>query len=837
MKFRGRLNNTWLALPLAATVAITACAPQSTQQANRTADVPAVVEQVQQAKMLPVGTFAGMVATYENGDFRPVVGAIVKVDGGEGQAVTDADGRYVFNGLKPGDYKVAVTKDGFAAGEAAVTLSPVTGTPRVNVAMNMSSYGLKQIAAFPATITGVVTDPRGAALPSATVRVATTAGTGTNQIVPANPNGFYTVTIPNMTVSPISPGWVQVTAFGTTPGGVKVEVDEIWAKPITSASLVVNARCDAFTRPQNMTHPSGTFTPMGSTTAAIDVEWMSTRADEFYLRLTYDDGILPAGDTSFAVLPESVTNTPAVGAVPQKCNIKYRVPFTFPSNVSTYTVEIIPFGQTSAKVTSGTSLVVQYTEQNFSDDMEYAADDTLVDDSPGTGSVNNGLTLVAGENAKYTLKVRNDNATISPDLRVKGIATAGATIVSATVTTKDSNPAVPVTTTVNATIVGPDASTGAWSITGFTIPKAVPLGAQGEADVDIVFSTPPTLAPGTSFTVSGIEVEMPSAALKDTSTTDVTTTPSQTLAIKGINRSELKFNAAKSIVAGANANDGMSLVHLEVDLGNTGSSAFGAIKIVDETLTNQLVPASKAVLKGNKLLPLAGAPLGLTTADVLGITVDANAEVQITPSDNTWTLETLCTVINIAVPGVTASREAGTNFLKIERNVAGSTPTVKVGPSTAATTLAALGLSSGQVATAGANGMLARYLDDGVGANLQPTVTSVGGTTTWQFAAGGTSSHVAGGKVTATFTVIPTAPVVPVLSTAYNDEIIIEYVLEPTSGPGVAGVTAGNGLAAMGPKIVGINHIFPFTTLNRDVAVTSVNGLTKLDDAAGATPI
>lgn len=828
MKIRGRMNNIWLALPLAATVAITACAPQATQQANRAAEIPAVVEQVQQAKMLPVGTFAGMVATYEDGDFKPVVGAIVKVEGGEGQAVTDADGRYVFNGLKPGDYKVAVTKDGFQQGEAQVNLSPVTGTPRVNVAMNKSSYGLKQIAGFSATITGVVTDPRGAALPSATVRIATTAGaTGTNQTVPANVNGFYTVTIPNMAVSPISPGYVQVTAFGVSPGGVKVEVDEVWAKPITSASLVVNARCDAFTRPQNMTYPSGTFTPMGSTTAAVDVDWMSTRADEFYLLLTTGTG------QKFAVLPESIANTPAAGAVPQKCNIKFRVPFAFPPNDYTYTVQVVPFGVTAAAYGDGTSLVTDYTAANLGADLAYTAH-TIADASEAVGDGGtlpnnvNRTRFVAGEDVAYALNITNSNEAISQDLKVKGKAPVGSTITSATVTTTYHNGAPVVTNIAAGNIVQPN-GTGDWSVTGFSIPRAFDntIPAElGKANVVINFASSTAAAPGTTFAMSAVAVDMPSANLTDPAPPGATVPAS--LTVTGIDRNAAKI-VSKVIDDGGTASDGFARVTLVIDPTAT-TTALGAMRFTDQTASNQLTPASKAVLLGTVVQPAAPTAMGLNgpgvSQDKIGLIVDGGAEVVVSVASAGWDLETLCAFINGFVPGVTASRDAGTNKMKLERNVAGDSPIeVKIGPSTTGNMLTKLGFTAAQQ-DFGTNGIAARFTNDGNGAHPQPTVTQAVGGTTWQFATSSTSTHNADGSVTGTFSIEPTGTVAPA---SYTPLITIVYPIDKMGGG--AGFSLGGGGAAMGPKFLAVNQVAPFATVGKDIGL-AVTANTDLDDPA-----
>ena len=846
MKFHGRLKTTGLAQPLAATVAITACAPQAAQQTAKNADVPAAVEQVQQAKMLPVGSFSGMVAAYEDGQFKPVVGATVKVEGADGSAVTDHEGRYLFEGLKPGDYKVVVAKDGFAQGEGTVKLSPVAGTPRVNVAMNKPSYQLNQIAPFAATVTGVVTDPRGAALPNATVRVATTAGTGTNQTVPANANGFYTVTIANMAASPISPGYVQVTAFGTTPGGVKVEVDEVWAKPITSASLVVNARCDAFTRPENLTYPSGTFTPMGATNAAIEADFMSTRADEFYLRITsLDDGTGLPGQV-FAVLPESITNTPATASTNQKCNIKFRVPFAFPPNNSTYEVEIVPFGITNAAFTDGTKFVVNYTLAQFTSNIAYTAH-TITDGTKGIGeggavpnNANNGI-FVAGEDVVYNLDITNANLNVSPDLRVKGKVPAGTTIASVTVTTTYNN-GTPVATTIPAGNITQPNGSGDWAVTGFTIPNATGGGALlGQADVAITFASATNLAPGNTFDVTNVAVEMPSAGHVDGTPPAAVVANAPLPTVSGVDRSNL-FLVSKTINQGTAGDDGYAFV--ELLLRPTGTTAASVYRFTDTTKTNKLTPGRKAVLNGTTGQPVAPGQIGLNgpgvNQDKIGLIIDGGAEQVVSVASGGWDLETLCAFINGLIPGVAASRDAATNRIKLERTVAGSNRSIKIGPSSTSNLLTKLGGLSVNQTDTGTDGVVARYVaaggtplpaTSGTPAAAVPGVAQNAGAT-YQFSAASTSTHNADGSLLASFSIEPT-------NTAavgtHTGDITINYVIElqnlPLAGDPAVNLRLGGGGAAMGARTISINQVAPFTILTRDIAVPLTTNTQKADPA------
>lgn len=836
MKLHGRLNGTWLALPLAATVAVTACAPQATQQANRTTDVPAAVEQVQQAQQLPVGTFAGMIATFEDGQFKPVVGATVKVEGQDGTAMTDVDGRYVFNGLKPGDYKVVVTKDGFAQGEQQVNLSPVAGTPRVNVAMNKPGYALKQAAITPfnLTVTGVVTDPRGAALPNASVRIATTAGTGTNQTVLSNANGFYTVTINNMSASPISPGYVQVTAFGTSPGGVKLEVDEVWAKPVTSASLVVNARCEAFTVPRNMTYPAGTFTPMGALNATIEVENISTRADEFYLLLSGNTATTASGTYQFAVLPESITNTPAAGAVPQKANIKFRVPFAFPADASTYTVSIVPFGQGAAAYTGPGNFVVQYTQTDFSNDVDFTTHDIADANEPPTipANVNTGK-FVAGEDAVYTLNLTNDNTNVSQDLKVKGRVSTGATIrgVKLTTTMEGAPDTVVSASVAPANITQPDGN-GDWSVTGLSLPQATGFGT-GKAKIEVTFASSTATVGGNNFAVSNVAVEMPSAGHVDQSgpAAAVTNSPFN---VRTVARDVLTL-VSKTIDDGAVANDGYAEVTLVVDPG-AASNAAGVYRIVDQTESNKTTPPRKATLLGSVAVPTQPNTVGLSNADVLEFIIDG---VTATPkavnltNASTWTLETLCQIINLSVPEVTASRDAGTNKIKIERKVAGSSKSVAIHTTTTQNVKDRLGFTAANSTDSGSDGLEARFAAL-AGAPDTPVVTQAAGAT-WDFVTGSSSSvHNNDGTLTTTFAIQPTngAAVATV-----NGLITIKYVIQlqgmPAAGSNAANLLLGKSATAAavatGARISALNLVAPFTVIDRELNVTAGTNTMKAD--------
>ena len=804
---RAYVLSTWLTLPLAATVALAACAPQAVQQANRAADVPAAVEQVQASALLPAGTFTGMVATEQGGKFVPVANATVQVDGAATLAVTDSEGHYVINGLKPGSYQVSVTKDGFVKGQTEVNLSPVAGTPRVNVAIAKAEYGLKAITPITSTITGVVKDPRGAALPSATVKVASSTGTGlTSTQVTADVNGFYNTQLTNAAVSPLSPGWVQVTAFGTTPGGVKVEVSTVVAKELTGASLVCDAKCDAFTLPKNITFPQGTFTPMGST-GTVKAEYFSKRADEFYLELT-------SGAQKYAVLPEAITNTDA-GAnntPPQNCVVTFRVPFTMPS--STFSLKIVPFGIATAAQAGPSNFVVNYDATAFEADVAYNSEALTDISEPAIlpPNINQGL-YVAGEDAKYTINLVNNSPDVSQDIKLKGKAPVNTTIASVKVTPK-SNAVVGTAITIAAgNIVQPN-GTGDWSVTGFSIPAKVAAN-KGEALVEVVFTSPVNQATGSQLALTAMACEMPSAAIVKT------TAPNSTLnlGVSNIDQANIKFSAAKVIADEGAMPNGIGQVTLVIT--PTGATALGAIKITDQTLTSITAPTTpKATIIGthNPVLPASPTALGLLTSDKIGVQVDANPEVVVSVISTSWDLETLCGFVTSVVNAASGStvidcKRSGNQFF-LQRTAQGTSKKVAITNSSTNNLLTQLGLVVGQ--QSGQDGVDCLFSGAGVSAT-QP------GGTVWTFN-NATSAHNADKSVTATFTLQP--PTAFVGADTFTTPITVVYRIQNTGG---ATINLGGGGAAMGAKMTAVNLIAPYTTAGKDLALAT-NANTKIDD-------
>ncbi|MFP5501708.1 MAG: carboxypeptidase-like regulatory domain-containing protein, partial [Candidatus Sericytochromatia bacterium] len=266
-------------------------------------EVPASVApaKAQAPAHLPAGVVEGLVAMWDGQDFVPVAGATLRVEGTKHAATTDAEGRYHIEGLAPGGYRMIVSKDGFAASESRMVMGPVSGTPRVNMALSPATYSVQQIAAFTATVTGVVTDPRGSALPGATIKLlcnVSNNGAGSNATETTNVNGFYAHTLADVSANSSSPGQVQASAYGLSPGQVRLETSNVTAANLTSSSLVLNVQTDAYPTPGTPTWPNGTYSVPG-TIATLNATQLSQRADEFHVRLT-------SGTMDYDLLPDSV---------------------------------------------------------------------------------------------------------------------------------------------------------------------------------------------------------------------------------------------------------------------------------------------------------------------------------------------------------------------------------------------------------------------------------------------------------------------------------------------------------------------------------------------------
>ncbi|MEB3222555.1 MAG: carboxypeptidase-like regulatory domain-containing protein [Candidatus Sericytochromatia bacterium] len=829
MPFNVRNPRTLVTATLAATVALAGCAPTSLMASRQAIEPPAAVAQGTES-VLPAGTFTGLVAAFDGKAFAPVGGARLEVLGTGKVVETDGDGAYTVAGLKAGTYKVAVTKAGFERHEAEVLLSPVAGTPRVNVALNpaRSGYGLQQTP-ITVTVSGVAKDPRGAALPNAVVRFAA-AGSGTGQATTtasANAQGFYSVQLTGMVVSQASPAYIYVTASGVSPGGVNLATLAPVGRPLTGASAVLDPSCAAFTLPGAVTFPNGTFVRLTDPNpeAVVEIERASGRADEFYIELTDD-----LTGQVYGVLANSVADV--AGANPPRKLIRFRPPATISG--STFSARYRPFG-TSQMTNFGSSYVVNYTQADFDSNLTYGTQalrdwskssvETLEGASPTivvgllARNPNEGL-WVPGETARYQLTFQNSNANVSQDLRLTGAAPVGSRIARVLLTTRRNGVVVAnrqaLVATTNFSIT--NATTGAFEVKGFNVPDEEG-GSNGEATIEIDFESPASLPPASQFTLNNLIVTMPSAGLTRGAAPGTggvqgfTDTATSTRGDIVVTAGAGGLTIAKSIVDSAVA--GLAEVTLTITPG--GSTAAGAFRIQDITGTSMNIEPARATITGTTALAAQGTNVGFQPPEQLVLRVDGVTLAPIVVADN-MTLETFCQIVNATTGNqVTARRNPnGSNTFQIVHAQIGSASTIEIDTTTTDSLSTRLGLTEGPGgAAAGADGLIAEFAGNGAGVTM-PTTTG------WTFS-GTTSQHtvVSGaGRVTAGFNILP--PSTPLTGPdTFTTPITVRYNIRRTNNAG--GHTVGGGAAGFGATINAVNAVTPYTDTLRDLAVGGVN--------------
>ena len=809
MRHSSRQPSKVLFVAVAAALAASACAPAAMLDQSQGASVKQAVRQPQSVPVLPVGTVSGVIASFDGKAFVPVVGATVRAEGVSGTAVTDAEGRYTMGGLPSGNVLLTATKEGFNESSLQVTLSPVAGVSRVNIAMAAPKRVLQgNNGTQTAIITGVVTDPRGSALGGATVKVLSNAGTnGFNlPLVTADANGFYTASLPSIAVSALSPSQVQVTARGTSPGGVKLESTEVKALALTSTSLVVNAQCDAFTRPGTPSFPNGSYGPM-DTVATLEATNMSSRVDEFYIELS-------SGGKTYGVLPNTVIITDATPTTLQRGTVTFRIPFTLPAN--TFTARIVPFGQALQATAASGSFVTVYTQADLDTDVSYAVNSALVDNTTTTGM--NSATFLGGETAQYRITLANSSTSVSQDMEVAGTAPVGSTISSITVTPTVGGVAQAPVTLTAANITQPAPADGKWSIRGMSLPTRQG-GSNGQAFVQVNVVAPVTLNNGDNFAITGLSARMVSANLTKT----VAPADSGNLTVANVDKAAFTITS-KTITDVGVANDGLARVTLV--LTPTGSAALGRFTLTDTTRTDMVASAAKATITGTETpLPPIGTSLGLTTADKLVLRVDGGAPITIGIPSASMDLETLCGFINnyTGLFGLVNATRTVDNRFRLERTVAGTTRTLQiiagVNETTdnfldrvivgSGTTLTAF-KAAAPVATAvaGTDSIIAEYT--GTGAAVRQSANTV-----WGFVTGADSIQNSDGSVTARFSIDPPAAFGG--TDTFTTPITIDYRLRKESG---AALTLGGGVGAtFGASTTFFNLLNPFTDATKNQAM------------------
>ncbi len=504
---------------------------------------------------LAAGSVSGLVATCVAGEFQPIAGAVIQVAGSDRRAVSGPDGRYAFSGLTPGSFSLRIAAPGYAPATSRVTLDPVNSVPRANVVLARAGYGLTQVASFDANVSGVVTDPRGAALPSATVHLVdncANGGVGSNAFVTTDANGFYTATIPAVAVSAASPGVVQVSATGLSPGGVRLDNLNFISGFLAGPAIVLSPQLDTFEAPGTPIITGSSFVAPGGL-ANVTATGLSSRPDEFYVEVT-------SGGRVYTVLPSAVSTG----------TVTFQAPFTLPA--STFTARLVPFGKPAGASPASPAFASRYLQADFDNDLTYSVGAALRDTSTG-GLDLNGLLFVAGDTAEYTITLANANPVISQDVQLEGTVPVGAAIASATAGGN---------ALAAGSLTQPDAG-GRFAVSGVTVPAG-----GSPVPIAIRFVTPASLTAGSAFQVTAPAVRMPSSSFTKTVAPGIPTA----LTVQGVDTAN--FTVTKAFLDDGTAGNGTGQVRLVLTA--TGSGAIGAFKVTDRTLTDRAIGGTDDIL-------------------------------------------------------------------------------------------------------------------------------------------------------------------------------------------------------------------------------------------------
>lgn len=257
---------------------------------------------------LPAATVVGYVGRLAAEGFQPAPGVRVAVVGSEHGASTDGGGYYQLEGVPEGPLLLEAASPGHHAFRLTCRLMGGVGLPRANlplVPLAPSSPGAT-------TVAGVVTDPRGAALPAGTVHLVEAVsreGAGGNARQTADAHGFFVARLEGVERSGVG----SLTAYGQTPGGVRVESTAVQGLSLTAASrLAIQAETQSFLparSPRLVRREGDVFT-----LTARDVP---RRLDELKVRLETPDGAWEAAPDRLATDEVVVTfpGAPASGAL------------------------------------------------------------------------------------------------------------------------------------------------------------------------------------------------------------------------------------------------------------------------------------------------------------------------------------------------------------------------------------------------------------------------------------------------------------------------------------------------------------------------------------------
>ncbi|MEB3284340.1 MAG: carboxypeptidase-like regulatory domain-containing protein [Candidatus Sericytochromatia bacterium] len=787
-----------LTCALGVLVALAGCqGPSVTPVVVQTAFDPST--QTKPTRRVEAGMLTGRVAFFDGSAWRPVSGARVTVARTRFETLTDSAGNYTFRGLPAGHHVLSVSKAGYSQEETVVRLTPASGLDRAHVAVRPVGYALQQAGAS-VTVSGVVKDPRGAALGGATVRYAATGSSGNGQVsatATANGEGFFTFQLTGLTATEASPAYLQLASYGASPGGVRLESQTALTRTVTGNTVVLHPVCDAWTTPGAITYPEGAF--LGGVApraeAAIELEGISRRVDEFFVEV--EDAA-----ATYAIIANSVTPVPGASA-PFRAVVRFRPPATLTG--SQFNAYVRPFG--GVRAPQWATFVTRYEASEFAADV-LATAGRLQDgtETLAGGNYNAGV-FVPGETAIWTLDIVNGNGRISQDLRLSGQSPPGTRISSFLLSTRTSEGAsvlarVPQSPGANFSV---NAGTGNFELNGFSVLPG------GSATLEVEFETPVALAPGVPFQLANLRLQRPDSNL--THSTPVTYVD-ELAPIRG----DLDVGTWRVTKVIEDAGGGRGIVRLRIE--PVGASAMGAIRLQDTTLTNLDQEPQAAMIEGNALAtpaPPPGAPLGFSPGEILVLSVDG-ATVSITPLP-AWTLEDLTSAIEIITAGRVRAERNPSNHLRITHRAIGASSTLEVDSATTDNLATLLGLTEGALSV-GESGLFTIFPSV---ASL-PIFTEGAPTRGWRFAEPeGRHVRVGGqGRVNVSFTLVPPADAPdPLLdaSDTYDSPVRVTYFIQRDTG---ASFSLGGGGDALGPRILSVNPVAPYSDAFNDVLVTDL---------------
>jgi hypothetical protein len=227
----------------------------------------------------------------------------------------------------------------------------VSGLAGVNVALQGSSFGLKQTASpRRLTLSGVVSDPRGVALPGAALTANTTSGVinsvgdGTtldrpssaslSALLRAGADGFFVFYVGDGNAATtgdeaLGDAQVNLDVTGKTAGGLEVELADSAAVQFSGGASIKTANLQCLTFPAapaptivtDVDRRGDKLIPGEIATIRV-ADNLSERADEFFIRIHTSGGRDNPGNRVFDVLPLQVIKSEGSAAR----QVVFRVP-------------------------------------------------------------------------------------------------------------------------------------------------------------------------------------------------------------------------------------------------------------------------------------------------------------------------------------------------------------------------------------------------------------------------------------------------------------------------------------------------------------------------------